>query len=69
MNDLIEALTIFSKYCDDPYSPTGCEHDVLYVYSGHPDGKEPGDVARLRELGFEWDDDIEVWSSFRFGSA
>jgi hypothetical protein len=31
MKNLIEALTIFLKYQDLTY-PTGCEHDVLYIF-------------------------------------
>jgi len=34
MNDLLKALTILAKYADDTYSPTHCEHDVMYVYAG-----------------------------------
>lgn len=30
MGDLIKALNIFLKY-KDSYSPTHCEHDILYV--------------------------------------
>ena len=65
MKDLIEALKILSKYTDAKY-PTGCEHDVFYVYV------EPGDVSdedneRLVELGFFPDVEIGTYFSFRFG--
>lgn len=67
MKDLIKALTIFFKY-GDPYSPTHCEHDELYIMI------DPADVSRedkekLKELGFEESDNGESFSSYRFGSA
>lgn len=68
MNDLIEALTIFSKYMDKDCDPTNCDHDVLMVLCGHeliPDNKK----NRLDELGFVWSDERSCWISFRFGSA
>lgn len=68
MDDLIAALTIFRKYTDKKY-PTGCEHDTLYVYGVPLEDVSAEDVARLDELGFEWDEDIGAFYSFRFGSA
>jgi len=70
MKDLIEALTIFLKYTGDEYSPTHCEHDVLYVAPGLEEDKvSEEDKVRLKELGFQWMDDGDCWGSFRFGSA
>jgi hypothetical protein len=68
MKDLIEALTIFLKYKDRPY-PTGCEHDVLYVYGITKDEVSAEDQARLEELGFHWDAHDDNWQSFKYGSA
>lgn len=75
MKDLIEALQIFLKYSDsDPYAPTHCEHDILYIYPGnvHADNMDPADVKRLDELGFTPDheySDEGAWSSYRYGSC
>ena len=66
--DLIEALTIMSKYNPDATCPTHCEHDIMYVMVEGEDITEE-DLVRLEELGFEPDDDVENMSSFRFGSA
>lgn len=69
MNDLIEALTILSKYANPAY-PTHCEHDVLTVMVD-PALVSEEDLKRLEELDFtpgsEYSD--EVFTSFRFGSA
>ena len=67
MRDLVEALTIFLKY-GDKYAPTGCEHDVLYVYV-EPSKVSQADLARLESLGFRPDYNVDGFSSFRFGSA
>lgn len=66
MKELIEALTIFLKY-GDPYAPTTCEHDVLYVCI------DPGiisdeDKTRLAELSFEQNGE-DGFQSYRFGSC
>ena len=66
MSDLIEALTIFRKYAD-PHYPFVCEHDLLYVHGIGRMSDE--DEKRVGELGFHWDEDIECWASYRFGSA
>jgi hypothetical protein len=66
MTDLIEALTIMVKYAN-PACPFVCEHDVLYVHGIGRMGE--ADEARVVELGFDWDEGLECWSSFRFGSA
>jgi hypothetical protein len=71
MKDLIEALTIFLKYVDDdPYAPTHCEHDVLYVPTVDFAKVSDEDKKRLDELGFtENTDGIEGFMSYRFGSC
>lgn len=65
MKDLIEALTIFSKYTQDN-RPTICEHDELIVLVD-PSLVSEEDMARLCVLGFLSSD--EHFKSFRFGSA
>lgn len=65
MKDLIEALTIFSKYSDTLY-PTHCEHDELFVCV-NPELVSPEDLKRLEELSFNPQGDL--FYSFRFGSC
>lgn len=68
MDDLIEALQLMATKAKPAY-PTHCEHDVLTV------GVDPAlftesELTRLEELGFNvYEDDPEVFQSFRFGSA
>lgn len=66
MNDLIEALTIFSKYTQDKY-PTHCEHDELMIMVD-PSIVSEKDIAKLEELGFSPDNLNEYFVSYRFGS-
>jgi hypothetical protein len=69
MEVLIEALTIFSKY-DKPNYPTHCEHDELWIVGDYdPSKMEDKDVARLDELGFIWDDNMDGFKSYTYGSA
>lgn len=67
MNELIEALTILSKYCDSP-TPTHCEHDVLYVMVD-PENVSDEDKKRLDELHFVCNYEEEYVCSYYFGSA
>ncbi len=69
MKELIESLTIFSKYNVGDYSPTHCEHDILCVVGVAKDEVSAEDAKRLDELGWHWDSDYDCWGSFRFGSA
>lgn len=69
MDKLIEALQIFLKY-DNPTYPTHCEHDELWIVGDfNKDDMEAADVAKLDELGFFWDDDMDGFKSFKYGSA
>ena len=68
MKDLIEALTIFSKYTETEW-PTNCEHDELFIMDVSRLDLTEEEHARVLDLGFMWDEDDEVYSSFRFGSA
>lgn len=67
MNDLIEALTIFSKYTQDRY-PSCCEHDEFMIMVD-PSLVSEEDAAKLCELGFFPDDSNEYFVSYRFGSS
>jgi hypothetical protein len=68
LKDLIEALTIFLKY-GDPYSPTHCEHDALYVMID-PEDVSPKDTLRLEELGFYPDSEHGFgFRSYRFRNS
>lgn len=49
MEDLIKALTIFSKY-SKAKRPTHCEHDVLLVAEIKEDTISQEDVAELDKL-------------------
>ena len=81
MDDLIEALQIFRKYCDPKgHNPTHCEHDQLSVVVVKPRGVSKEDLKRLDELGFissiDEDEDHDedehedaYFLSYRFGSA
>lgn len=68
MKDLIQALTIFSKYTDTQ-RPTHCEHDTLMVVDIEFDQISPEDSAILNSLGFFWSDEDGAWESHRFGNA
>lgn len=68
MKKLIESLQIFLKYKDLDY-PTACEHDVMYVHGIEKDEVTSEDQALLAELGWQYDDSIDVWYSFKYGSA
>jgi hypothetical protein len=50
MQDLIAALTIFSKY-GNPRRPTHCEHDIMYVCI-KSESVSDEDKAALHKLGF-----------------
>lgn len=71
MKDLIEALTILSKYLtDDEYfynRPTNCEHEELYVSVDNSKISEE-DMERLIDLGFIPDEDTGYMVSYRYGS-
>ena len=66
MKDLIEALTILSKY-GNPKRPTICDHDELFVLIEYDDVSEE-DRKRLEELSFT-ESEHGTFSSSRFGNA
>jgi len=67
MKNLIEALTIFSKYTNSNY-PTSCEHDILYVQVD-PAEVTYDDKTKLNDLGFHADIDNHNFYSYTFGSC
>lgn len=67
MKKLIEALTIFAKYTDDDF-PTGCEHDILYVYVD-PKNVDTKDIETLDDIGFNANYGDYCFYSYRYGSA
>jgi len=67
MKDLIKALQIFAKYTDTEW-PTNCEHDILYIMVS-PNQVSDEDKVRLEELGFDADEGLDNFSSFKYGSA
>lgn len=68
MKELLEAITIMSKYTDDVY-PTNCNHDELRFNTIDTTKVTEEDLARLEELGFHDDrDDIGGFISYKFGS-
>jgi len=67
MDDLIKALQILRKY-GNPSHPTDCSHDLLHVDIS-PDIVSEDDKAELDKLGFHVDDELEGFSSFRYGSC
>lgn len=66
MEDLIEALQIFLKYCNDR-RPTWCAHEVLMVLVD-PWVVSKADTEKLAKLDFYPDDDNTAFISHRFGS-
>lgn len=67
MKNLIEALTIFSKY-SNAKRPTSCDHDTLYV-NIDPKGINSEDITKLENLGFLADFNNRYFYSFVFGSC
>ena len=76
MTDLIEALTLASKYIKPgDYAekrPTICEHATMYLtvfdcdlWKTVPDEEK----LRFKELGFNWAADVEALMSVRFGGC
>jgi len=68
MEDLIKALQIFANYQNSRY-PTFCEHDKLTIMDIYPSEVSDKDIISLEKLGFNVDEEEEVFYSFRFGSA
>ena len=67
MKDLIEALTILMKYQKPTRCPTHCEHDIMMVKVDEEVSQE--DKDRLDNLSFNYNEDHDCYTSYRFGSA
>lgn len=67
MKDLIESLQILIKYQRPTANPTHCEHDIMVMMVDDEVSEE--DIDRLDQLGFNWNDEHECYTSYRFGSA
>lgn len=68
MEDLIKALQIFLKYRNERF-PTICVHDTLIVTDITLDEVSDEDEIKLDELGFNWNEEYDNWTSYRYGSA
>ena len=71
MEDLIKALTIFSKYTKNSYwdeYPTFCDHDVLRVHVS-PEFVSEYDRQTLGSLGFSPDFGLDCFVSYKYGSC
>ena len=68
MEGLIKALQIFLKYGNPAY-PTTCEHDIMYICGIDPNDVSGEDKVKLEELGFDIDNDLDQFYSFKYGSA
>ena len=71
MEDLIKALTIFSKYTKNSYwdeYPTSCDHDILRVHVS-PDFVSEYDRLTLGSLGFSPDFELDCFVSYKYGSC
>lgn len=68
MEDLIKALQIFLKYRNERW-PTICVHDCLIITHITLDEVSSEDKVKLEELGFDWNEEYDSWSSYRYGSA
>ena len=71
MEDLIKALTIFSKYTKNSYHneyPTSCDHDILRVHVS-PDFVSEYDRLTLGLLGFFPDFELDCFVSYKYGSC
>lgn len=67
IRELIEALEIFEKYIGDDY-PTNCSHDQLYV-DCDPEKVSEADIIKLDKLGFFVDQELDGFSSYKYGSC
>ena len=68
MKDLIEALTIFSKY-GNPSNPTHCGYDMLIICGIEVESVCDEDKEKLDKLGFFVSSEFDAFASFKFGSA
>ena len=69
MEDLIKALRIFEKYCDDYYKqrPFCCDHDIIIMNGAGKNDVSPEDLVELEKLGWYPYEDFG-FCSYRYGS-
>ena len=69
MEDLIKALRIFEKYCDDYHRkfPFCCEHGIIIMNGVGKDDVSSEDLVELQRLGWGPYEDFGL-CSFRYGS-
>ena len=65
MKDLIEALTIFSKYTDAGH-PVFCQEDIFCVRVD-PSKVDESDLRKLEEYSFYADEDEPYFYSHHYG--
>lgn len=66
--DLLEGLAILSKGQINEISPTYCSHDNMTVCAD-PKSFSVSELVKLRELGFDADENNLTFESWKFGSA
>ena len=69
MEDLIKALRIFEKYCDDYHRkfPFCCEHGIIIMNGVGKDDVSSEDLVELHKLGWDPYEDFG-FCSYRYGS-
>lgn len=67
MDDLIKALQILRKYANPEY-PSNCDHDCFRIHI-NPELVGIGDIKELEKLGFDVDEDLDCFTSSKFGSC
>ena len=69
MEDLIKALRIFEKYCDEYHLkyPFCCDHDIIIMNGAGKNDVTPEDQEELHKLGWDPYEDFGFYS-FRYGS-
>ena len=69
MEDLIKALRIFEKYCDDYHKqrPFCCDHDIIIMNGAGKYDVSPEDLVELEKLGWYPYEDFG-FCSYRYGS-
>ena len=69
MEDLIKALRIFEKYCDDFHKerPFCCDRDIIVMNGAGKNDVSPEDLVELEKLGWYPYEDFG-FCSYRYGS-
>ena len=69
MEDLIKALRIFEKYCDDYHCkyPFCCDHDIIIMNGAGKNDVSQEDLVELHKLGWDPYEDFG-FCSYRYGS-